>query len=367
MSEKTKQHPYVALEDRALWRKAVGTRNPLMVTDLYRRKFEIRPDDRIVTAGSCFAQHLARKLRESGFRFCDYEPAPALFPAAEAKAFNYGVYSARYCNIYTIRQLLQTFERAFDQRHPEEGAWEDEDGFYDAFRPALEPEPFSSLEDLEASRRSHLAACRRVFTECELFVFTLGLTEAWESKLDGSVYPLCPGTAAGEFDESRHAFRNFTFNENYDDMVSFITALREVNPTVKVLLTVSPVPLTATKADEHIMVATSLSKSILRAVAGQIAAENSFVDYFPSYEIIAATPMRAMFYESNMRSVSMAGVDFVMSHFFEKHRPAAASSSAVTPRTMGTQPAPSPPPVQPKRSADEEDVVCEEMLLDQGL
>ncbi|MFK7985423.1 MAG: GSCFA domain-containing protein [Sandaracinaceae bacterium] len=360
MSETKKSHPYSALEDRALWRKAVGTVNPLMVTDLYRRKFEIRPEDRIVTAGSCFAQHLARKLRESGFNFCDYEPAPDLFPASEAKAYNYGVYSARYCNIYTIRQLWQTFERAFAHREPAEGVWEAEDGCYDPFRPVVEPGPFASREDLEASRRSHLAACRRVFTECDLFVFTLGLTEAWESKLDGSVYPLCPGTVAGEFDPSRHGFRNFTFGECYADMTSFIDALREVNPTVKILLTVSPVPLTATKAPEHIMVATSYSKSVLRAVAGQLASENAFIDYFPSFEIIAATPMRAMFYERNMRSVSPAGVDFVMSHFFEKHRPRA---DAPAPRQTPADAPSKPRPVDP----DEADVVCEEMLLDQGL
>lgn len=348
----TSDHPYSSLPDRAFWRKTVGDRNPLALTDLYRRKYVIHPEDRIVTAGSCFAQHIARSLRSSGFRFCDYEPAPPLFPADQLDAYNYGVYSARYCNIYTARQLLQTFERAFGLRRPAESVWESDEGFLDAFRPALEPRPFATLEELRASRESHLASVRDVFTKSDLFIFTMGLTEGWESKLDGSVYPLCPGTSGGRFDSERYAFRNFTFPEIHADMLELLAHLRKANPRLKVLLTVSPVPLVATQSGEHVVSATSYSKSVLRAVAGQLASEHEHVDYFPSYEIIASPPMRAMFYEPNMRGVTPAGVSFVMSHFFAEHRPVERAGRSTSSSDPGLE---------------ERDAVCEEMLLDQGL
>jgi hypothetical protein len=66
----------------------------------------------------------------------------------------------------------------------------------------------------------------------------------------------------------------------------------------------------------HILVATMGSKSILRAVAGQIASQFNFVDYFPSYEIINSTPFRGSFFEPNQRNVNHSGVYHVMNSFF---------------------------------------------------
>ena len=347
-------HPYRRLSDRSVWRKAVAEKSPYSLEEIYRSKFPITAEDRIVTAGSCFAQHIARKLRESGFNFCDYEPAPPLFPVDLARSFNYGVYSARYCNIYTVRQMLQTFERAFGSFVPREPAWKNGLGFADPFRPALEPEPFVSVEDLENSRRSHLEAVKTVFLQSDVFIFTLGLTEAWVSKADGAVFPLCPGTVAGSFDESQYEFKNFSYFEIFEDLVAFMGKVRAVNPAMRFLLTVSPVPLTATKSDQHVLSATSYSKSVLRAVAGHLSQEIDFVDYFPSYELITGPSMRSMFFEPNMRSVHPAGVDYVMSHFFASHPP--------TEQRSANEQATARIPVVAAM-----DVVCEELLLTQGL
>ena len=63
------------------------------------------------------------------------------------------------------------------------------------------------------------------------------------------------------------------------------------------------------------VVATTYSKSVLRAVAGDAAADDEATDYFPSYEIITGAPTRSAFFEPNMRSVAQAGVDLVLSAF----------------------------------------------------
>ena len=54
----------------------------------------------------------------------------------------------------------------------------------------------------------------------------------------------------------------------------------------------------------------------LRAVAGDSAADLADIAYFPSYEIIASHPSRAMFFNPDLRTVNLAGVDYVMRHFF---------------------------------------------------
>ena len=113
-----KDHPYRDLESRSFWRNSISERNPLDFADLYRPKFEISKTDRIAAAGSCFAQHISREFKKRQFTFLDLEPPPALLPQQRWKEFGYDLYSARYGNIYTIRQLLQLVNRAFGRMRP---------------------------------------------------------------------------------------------------------------------------------------------------------------------------------------------------------------------------------------------------------
>ena len=94
---------------------------------------------------------------------------------------------------------------------------------------------------------------------------------------------------------------------------------RKTNPKIRFLLTASPVPLTATMSGNHVLVATTESKSILRAVAGNLKSKFDFVDYFSSYEIITSTAYRSVFFEPNLRSVNLNGVNFVMDNFFNSY------------------------------------------------
>ena len=99
------------------------------------------------------------------------------------------------------------------------------------------------------------------------------------------------------------------------------------------LLTVSPVPLTATASDKHVLTATTYSKSVLRAVAGELYDRYADIDYFPSYEIVASPWSRGFFYESNMRSVNAGGVSVVMQTFLGEHDTATAADAVTVRRT----------------------------------
>jgi hypothetical protein len=138
---------------------------------------------------------------------------------------------------------------------------------------------------------------------------------------DGTVYPTAPGTLAGSFDPDLHAFRNLRHGEVLADMAAFWALLKEVNPGA-LLLTVSPVPLVATASEGHVLPATVYSKSVLRAVAGDLAADHADIAYFPSYEIITGHPSRGMFFNPDLRTVNAMGVDLVMRHFFTGRWPA---------------------------------------------
>ena len=284
-------HPYRRQDSKAFWKKTISPYHPMEIGEWYQKRFDFE-GQKIATAGSCFAQHIGRNLRNQGFDYLDLEPAPESFPAERLLDFGYGMYSARYGNVYTSRQLLQLIKRALGRFVPKEQFWEQGGGVVDPFRPTLEPEPFSSVAEMLALQKSHLEAVAQLFQTADIFVFTLGLTEAWEARSDGAVFPLCPGTAGGNFDEEAHAFRNLTCAEVRADMEEFIAILRDINPEIRLFLTVSPVPLMATATRQQVAVATSHSKSVLRAVAGELYQDHGFVDYFPSYEIITSPFMK---------------------------------------------------------------------------
>lgn len=320
-------HPYSELPPRSYWKSAVAEPGIFGLEDVYPAKFKISPSTAIATAGSCFAQHVAQHLAASGFNFLDVEPPPVMqvepeprpITAELAASYGYGMYSARYGNIYTMRQMLQLVQRASGAFAPREDYWEKNGRFFDPFRPTVEPRGYESVDELRACRDNHLARVRELLSQTDVFVFTFGLTEAWISKADGAVYPMCPGTAAGEFSAAEHEFKNFGFREVLQDSLDFISAAREFNPKMRFIFTVSPVPLVATATQQHVLVATIHSKSILRAVAGTLCDERGGLDYFPSYELVSGAPTRGMFFEPNLRSVSTYGVEFVMSHFFRAH------------------------------------------------
>ena len=185
----------------------------------------------------------------------------------------------------------------------------------DPFRPTIEPGGFASEAELRADRAHHLGRVREMFETLDIFVFTLGLTEGWVSAIDGAVFPLCPGVSGGVFDAGRHRFHNFRVGEVTADLAAFVARLRGVNPAARIILTVSPVPLAATASGNHVLAATTYSKSVLRAAAQEVAEDHDGVFYFPSYEMIMGAPAAARYFADDMRNVTEEGVAHVMSVF----------------------------------------------------
>lgn len=281
-------------------------------------------------------------------------------PDAVAKAFNYGIFSSRTANIYTARQLLMLTEMASGHMNPPlPEIWTDKGRAFDSLRPTIEPNGFKSIEEAQLSRLSMVRAFRRSITNADVFIFTLGLTEGWENAETGQAYAICPGTVAGEFDAKVHRFRNYGFVEIRSDLESAFALMRAINPAIRILLTVSPVPLTATASGQHVLVATTRSKSVLRAVAGEIVEADPNTDYFPSYEIITGAPTQAMFFEPNMRSVAPQGVEFVMRHFFAGLDLTAGARVGLAGRMDYNE-----AETRIEKEAAAEDVVCEEIALE---
>ncbi|MDO6964490.1 GSCFA domain-containing protein [Rhizobium alvei] len=363
-------NPYSKLDSSKYWRSGVADVHAVNMKRLYKKKFDIDFDANIATAGSCFAQHVARSLRKNGYRTIDMEPVPAWVDAGLASDFGYGIYSARYGNLYTARQLLQLIEDCETGTVRETDVWEKNGRYYDALRPAVEPEGLDTIEEVLEHRKYHLGLVSQMFAKTDVLIFTLGLTETWERIDNGIVYPTCPGVIAGEFDPAIFRFRNLKFSDVHGDMVKVREKLLAINPNMRFILTVSPVPLTATASENHVLVATMRSKSLLRTVCTELSEEFDNVDYFPSYEIIMAPNVRSYFFEPNLRSVNPTGVETVMASFFAEHPARAGAAEPVA--EDGVQAGSDEASEGGKRKGSgmrarrrsKDDVVCEEALLE---
>jgi hypothetical protein len=337
-------HPYRDLPAKAFWRNGILPDADGLVADLYAPKFSITADTGIATAGSCFAQHIGDALHHADCNLIMSEPPLRRMPASVARAYGYGIYGARYGNIYTPRQLLELLQEVQAPVPDPRLVWERDGRYYDALRPAVEPGGLGNVQDVLDHRRFHLMRVSQLLEQADIFIFTLGLTEAWIDLPTGRVLPVCPGVIAGEFDPARHELHQFSYPEIMDDLARILDILQQFQTGMKLLLTVSPVPLTATATDDHVLIATTEAKANLRAAAGALVRGNPDADYFPAYEIVTSSVAGGPWFAEDWRNVAPEGVARVMQTFFAAHW-----------RRMKE--------AEPQDDAPDDDPFCEEALL----
>lgn len=326
--------PYRELPASALWRESVANRPITAIAPFAAPAEPIPPDARIASAGSCFAQRIAEPLRARGLAYHVTEPGPTFLTDDERRSLGYGVYSARYGNVYTALQLLQLFDRAHGRFAPSEPTWENDAGRHvDPFRPGIHGRGFRSVDECLADRELHLRAVRELFATADVFLFTLGLTEAWLCRSDGAALPMCPGCGSGGvFDPERYRFVSFRVHEVTAHLDEFVQRVKTVNPRLRLILTVSPVPLVATMRGEHVLTATVGAKAVLRAAVDELRLMHPQVEYFAAYELVQAGGPDWAF-AADRRSVAPAAVAHVVdcfaAQFLGQGAATAPTSSAV--------------------------------------
>ena len=323
--------PYEQALAHQFWRQGVAAVPPFAIDPLVSAPFAISADHKIATAGSCFAQHIASALASNGLRYFIAEEPPASFTGEEVRRRNYGVFSCRYANIYTARQLLQLAMRAYGRFRPALDVWTRQDGrFVDPFRPLIEPDGYDDGDKVHADRTAHLAAVKRMLESLDVFIFTFGQTECWRTKDDGAVLPLAPGIAGGQWTPQHYEFWNMKVGDVSGDFVAFVDLLKSVNPQARIIVTISPVPLAATYENRHALVSNSYTKATLRVAVDDICAARPEVVYFPAYEIVTATCNAARFFDDDQRNVTPLAVSHVMRIFLRHFSAPTACTAAAT-------------------------------------
>jgi hypothetical protein len=239
-----------------------------------RPGFTFEPGCRVFTIGSCFARNIEEHLT-------GYEVPTRRFsvPKEEWPHRPNGL-----LNEYNPGTIAQRIERALTgQAAPEETLVPHEDGLVDLLLPSASgSRPVS--KDRAVQRREEIDAIYRQLPLADIVIVTLGLVEAWFDSLTGSYLNRIPPTDAIREDPNRFSLRVMDVDEAYPLLDSTFRMLTDRGQ--KILLTVSPVPLTATFSEHCAIVANSFSKAVLRVCAHRLATTLPGVDYFPSYEIV---------------------------------------------------------------------------------
>jgi GSCFA family len=251
-------------------------------------RFRLKPGSRIFTIGSCFARNIEEHLAPLGFDI------PMLAFGVPETEWPIRPFARRagILNKYTPPSMLQEVLHALAvMKDP--GAI---DRMTDSLLFTLESGLVIDLElggyipvthaRAHERRRQVFDVFRRAF-DADCVVITLGLLECWFDTHRQRLLQETPSTPALRREAGRFRFKLLDHAEVLATMRALTRSLLETgNLAKRILMTVSPVPLTATFSGMDVVIANSYGKSVLRAVAQHLRDEFDQVDYFPSYEMV---------------------------------------------------------------------------------
>ncbi|WP_424363914.1 GSCFA domain-containing protein [Methylocystis parvus] len=138
-----------------------------------------------------------------------------------------------------------------------------------------------------------------------------------------------PASPAATWDDNVYEFYNMTVSEVVRDFLAAVDQIREINPKVRIVLSVSPVGIIATYEDRHVVVSNTAVKSILRAAADEVTRARPNIAYFPSYDLVNVSPNAGRFYRDDTRRINPHGIDRTMKMFFDHFTDKAREEEAI--------------------------------------
>lgn len=274
-------------------------------------KFRLAPDTKYYCIGSCFARHVEDALMAAGktvlsaqLTLPDFIDRQSVYPPSVLTKYN----------AFSMNRMIDWAGQGI----------EDDAGFLVELKPGAFWNPHLinlTTYPLDQARAIHAAVCANVrrIAEADCVILTLGLTEYWLDTETDTPLNATPIDWRHQQRTNRFAFRNSGFVQNMDQMRSVIAKIRTIaRPDCRIILTVSPVPLQRTFERRDVIMANTWSKSVLRAVAGELVAEDGGIDYFPSFEIVMNAPT-AMAWHHDRRHVQEAFVARVMGVFLKSY------------------------------------------------
>jgi hypothetical protein len=296
---KLRRYPSPDSDGERLYPLASPTANP---------SFRIGAEDTIFAIGSCFARNVEKALLAAGKRVLSRE-----FELGEVGE-SLGE-TSNFFNKYSIHSVLNELRWALDREtFPGEGIlYPLGKGTYSDPQLGIAKLDFP-VDEILAFRHAYLDAMRQV-AEADVIILTLGYVETWyDTKLD-LYLNITPPVQLVKAEPDRFEFRVLSYHDVLDALEELYTLLnKHRTKPLKMLVTVSPVPLIATFRDMDVLVANTYSKSVQRAALDEFLIGKEGVDYFPSFEFVTLSNPTIAWSRGDYRHVSPDVVARIMSN-----------------------------------------------------
>jgi hypothetical protein len=277
-------------------------------------KFKLRRDDKFYAIGSCFARGIEQSLTTHKIAVESAAPEFAKLQPAKRELSGLG-----FTNKYNTYSILNELRWALDPDavFPVESIVQvTKATWYDPHT-----NPTLNLDGLEETleRRALMQTVTKRIESCRAVIVTLGLSEVWRDAQADVFINRTPLPSLFKTQPHRYEFHLTGFTENWTNLEAIHALLSQYgHPDVRILVTVSPVPLLNTFSTMDVVIANTYAKSLLRTAAQQWAAAHDNVDYFPSYEIVLNSD-RAATWEPDLRHVKGAGAQHIMKLFVQSY------------------------------------------------
>lgn len=294
---------------------ADGERLYPLVSPSVSPTFSIGRKDSVFAIGSCFARNLEGALSKAGMNVLSKKIDLGKIGQDVGAASN-------FLNKYTAPSILNDLKWSLDRDSfpGEEIIYPVSDSIYCDLQLGLIRLPYPLSEIMEM-RALYLDTMAQVI-EADVVIITLGYVEAWydkELELYLNIAP--PPRLCAKFPD-RFEFRVLGFEDVLRALEDIYALLkRHRQKPLKMLLTVSPVPLLSTFREVDVLVANTYSKSVQRAAAETFVAGKQDVDYFPSYEFVTLSNPSVCWTRGDYRHVSPDIVARIMSNVLVSYAP----------------------------------------------
>jgi len=254
--------------------------SPLFRTEVIVPKapFNLDYSDGVITLGSCFTEHMGRQMQRYLFRSL-VNPFGQLYNPASLKR--------------AAQRLVSAEKYREDELFEYDGLWHSPDHhtrYSGVYKKEVLDRINSELEEASLFIRS-----------AGLMIITLGTAHVFKRKTDkvpmANCHKLPPQFFEAGFMQSC---------EVTDALQETISSVRSINPSLKLILSISPVRYMAFGAFEN-----NLSKARLFDGIYPVLKSDKYIYYFPSYELLMDELRDYRFYAEDMLHPSYQATGFI--------------------------------------------------------
>ena len=251
--------------------------------DIPNSDFEIAYKDGVMFIGSCFAENIGMKMAEYRFNV-EINPFGTL----------YNPLSVASC----CRRLL----------YPK--AYVSEDLFFhnEMYHSFMHHGEFSGISETDClgKMNTSLHSTAEHFRDASYLIITFGTSYVYRNKCDGQIVANCHKLPAAQFE-----MELLTVDMIVAEWSGLLSSIRRINPSMKVIFTVSPIRHLKEGAHQN-----QISKAILLlAVEALIKQSSGNISYFPAYELILDELRDYRFYADDMLHPSPVAIDYIWERF----------------------------------------------------